>query len=158
MRRADREVTDRQEILAILNQCTVGHLALVDPYGEPYLVPMNFGWEDKEGKVQIYLHSAKEGRKLDILAKNPRACFEADCNHELETARNACAYSFKYESVMGWGNVRVVQDVEEKIHGLTLLMTHQTGKDFTFEPKHTAIVEVLCLELDKITGKRRLTK
>ena len=49
MRRADREVTDRQEILAILNQCTVGHLALVDPYGEPYLVPMNFGWEDKEG-------------------------------------------------------------------------------------------------------------
>ena len=158
MRRADLEVKDRQEILSILNQCTVGHLALVDPQGQPYLVPMNFGWEDRDGVVRIYLHSAKEGRKLEILAKNPRVCFEADCKHELVVARNACSYSFKYESVMGWGNVRFVEDMEEKLRALTLLMKHQTGKDFVFEPKHTAIVEILCLELDQITGKRRLTK
>ena len=158
MRRADLEVKDRQDILSILNHCTVGHLALVDPQGQPYLVPMNYGWEEKDGVVHIYMHSAKEGRKLDILAKNPLVCFEADCNHELLVARNACSYSFKYESVMGWGKVRVVEDMEEKLRGLTLLMKHQTGEDFTFEPKHTAIVEVLCLDLEQLTGKRRLTK
>ncbi|MBD9243128.1 MAG: pyridoxamine 5'-phosphate oxidase family protein, partial [Clostridiales bacterium] len=43
MRRSDREITDLGEILSIINDCKVIHLAMVDD-GEPYLLPLNFGY------------------------------------------------------------------------------------------------------------------
>ena len=158
MKRKEREVTDRADILSILDKCTVGHMAMVDPEGRPYVLPMNFCWEDRGDVVCIYLHCAKEGRKLDVLRNDPHVCFEVDCGHELVEAKNACAYSFKYESVLGYGKAVTVEDVDEKVHALTLLMKHQTGRDFVMEPKHAAIVEVIRLDLDEIYGKRRVKK
>ena len=40
----------------------------------PYIVPLNFGFSDDS----LYFHSAHKGRKIDILKKNPRVCFEFD--------------------------------------------------------------------------------
>ena len=70
MRRTDKEITDRKQINSILDEAVVLHLALVD--GEwPYLVPVNFGYRDKA----IYIHCAREGKKLDLARKNDRVVF-----------------------------------------------------------------------------------
>lgn len=42
MRQKDREVTELQEIIAIMRRCDVCRLALNDE-GYPYIVPLNFG-------------------------------------------------------------------------------------------------------------------
>ena len=65
MRRADREVTDVNEIIDIIDHCKVCHIAMMD--GEwPYLLAMNFAYSYEDGQLIIYLHSAKEGKKMHI--------------------------------------------------------------------------------------------
>lgn len=50
MRRKDREVTELETVKEIIRQCDVLRLGLAD--GDyPYIVPMNFGWEEKEGRL-----------------------------------------------------------------------------------------------------------
>ena len=58
MRRKDREITDRAEIEAILNEAMVCRIGLADG-GEPYVVPLSFGYEDGS----VYIHSAPEASK-----------------------------------------------------------------------------------------------
>lgn len=66
MRRKDREVTELEAVMEIIRQCDVLRLGLAD--GDyPYIVPMNFGWEEKGGRLYFYLHGAAEGRKAELL-------------------------------------------------------------------------------------------
>jgi len=37
----------------------------------PYIVPMNFGYEMADGALSLYFHCANEGRKINIIKKNP---------------------------------------------------------------------------------------
>jgi nitroimidazol reductase NimA-like FMN-containing flavoprotein (pyridoxamine 5'-phosphate oxidase superfamily) len=155
MRRKDREVTDIEEILRIVSQCKVCRLALAED-NQPYVVPLNFGYEYKNGELSLYFHGAREGKKIDILKKNPEACFEMDGAHQLIEGREAAQYSFAYESVIGFGAVEFVEGDEEKSHGLNLLMAHQTGKgDFTFPAGQLQTVEVYKIKARSFTGKRR---
>ena len=71
MRRKDREVTELEAVKEIIRQCDVLRLGLAD--GDyPYIVPMNFGWEEKEGRLYFYLHGAAEGRKAELQAHAER--------------------------------------------------------------------------------------
>lgn len=158
MRRKDREITDRQEILSILHQCTVGHMAMVDEEGWPYLLPMNYCCEEKDGIVRVYLHCAKQGRKLDILKNNDKVCFEVDTGHEMVEAAQPCAFTFNYQSVIGFGRAAIVADVEEKVEALKLFMRHQTGREYAMDARHSMVVEIIRLDLDRVTGKRRQGK
>lgn len=82
MRRADREVTDVDGMIDIIDHCKVCHIALMD--GEwPYIVAMNFAYSYENDQLVIYLHSAKEGKKLDLLRKDDHVCFEMDYDHEM---------------------------------------------------------------------------
>ena len=82
MRRSDREITDRNEILQVMERCDVCRLALND--GEyPYILPLNFGMEQAGEQIILYFHGATEGKKLDLIARDPRASFEMDCGHIL---------------------------------------------------------------------------
>ena len=64
MRKANREVKDRNEIIEIMKRCDVCRLVFNN--GDyPYIVPLNFGLDADEEKVIIYFHSALEGTKVD---------------------------------------------------------------------------------------------
>ena len=89
MRRKDREVTDNYEINKIINFCQIIRLAFADSVA-PYIVPLNFGFEEKDGKRIFYFHGAKEGRKLDLIKKLGVAGFEADSETEIYGGREAC--------------------------------------------------------------------
>ncbi len=150
----EREVTDINEILSILDKSLYLHLGLVDG-DEPYVVPMNYGYTYEEGKLIIYLHSAKRGYKLDLIKKNPKVFFEMCCDTVPFDGDIACRYGMTYSSVMGKGTAEIVEDIEEKKHSLTVLMKTQTGKDFSFEDKMAAIVTVIKINVSEFTAKKR---
>jgi nitroimidazol reductase NimA-like FMN-containing flavoprotein (pyridoxamine 5'-phosphate oxidase superfamily) len=155
MRRKDREVTDHHEILHIIDACKIIRICMSDKEGL-YLVPLNFGYEYKNNQFIFYCHSAKEGRKLDAISSNPSIGFEMDCQHRLIEAKKACNYSFSFQSVIGNGTAVIINENEEKKHGLTLLMKHQTGKDFSFHDSMIENIAVIKITVSSLSAKRHL--
>lgn len=154
MTRREREVTDLNEIIAILDKCKIVHLGLVDD-GEPYVVPMNYGYTMEGGKLILYLHGAAKGYKLDVIRSNPKTCFEMECNVIPFEGEVACQYGTTYESIIGRGTAEIIEDVEEKKRALSILMKRQTGQDFTFNDRMVSIVSVIEIHVSEYTAKRR---
>ena len=150
----EREVTDLQEILGILDKSKVVHVAMVDG-DEPYLVPMNYGYTMEDGKLTLYLHGAIKGRKIDVLRANPKVFFSMECDVEPFDGPVACRYGVVYSSLMGAGKAKILEDVEEKKAGLSILMKTQTGKDFLFDDRKVSIVHVIRIDVDYYTAKKR---
>ena len=154
MTRRERQVTDMDEIIKILDKSKVVHLGMVDG-DEPYVVPMNYGYTMEDGKLTLYLHGAKRGRKLDLIRANPKVFFEMCCDIVPFEGEVACKYGITYASVMGRGIAEIVEDVEEKKFALSALMKTQTGKDFEFEDKMTTIVSIIKITALEYTAKHR---
>ncbi len=154
MTRRERQITDINEIIKILDKSKVLHLGMVDG-DEPYVVPMNYGYKLENGKLTIYLHGAKRGRKIDVIRANPKVFVEMECNIEPFEGEVACKYGITYASVMGKGVAVLVDDVEEKKEALSLLMKTQTGKDFVFEEKMTTFVSIIRIDVEEFTAKHR---
>lgn len=153
MRRKDREITDREEILAIIRKCDVCRIALND--GDfPYIVPLNFGLDVQGEQVFFYFHAAKEGKKLDLIAKDGRATFEMDCDHNLILYEERMSCTMGYASVIGHGTIEVVPD-EEKYPALKILMRHYHAEDFQFNTDMIGVTTVLKMTVTDMTGKRR---
>jgi len=154
MRRHELEITDFGEIIDILGRCVIGHLGLVDADG-PYVVPVNFGFEVVDGRVVIWCHGAREGRKVDAVRADGRVCFEADICHEVVTDVPLPEMTSVYESVIGFGRVTVVTDPAEALHGLAVLVDAVApGRSREMSPEVPPKVAVLRIELDRVTGKR----
>ncbi|SHK97721.1 pyridoxamine 5'-phosphate oxidase family protein [Hespellia stercorisuis] len=154
MTKREREITDIQEILQILDKGKIIHLALCDG-DQPYAIPMNYGYTYEDEKLTIYLHGATQGYKYDVLAKNPKVSFSIECDVSPFDGKVACQYGMSYASVMGKGTAEICEDVEEKKAGLTILMKTQTGKDFEFTEKLVSIVKVIKIEVQEFTAKKR---
>ena len=150
----EREVTDPQEILEILDKSMVVHIAMVDG-DEPYLVPMNYGYTMEDGKLTLYVHGAVKGRKTDVLRVNPKVFFSMECDVQPFEGPVACRYGTTYASLMGAGKAEILEDVEEKKAGLSVLMKTQTGKDFTFEDRLVSIVAVIRIDVAEYGAKNR---
>ena len=156
MRRKDREVTDLGAIGRIIGDCKVLRLGMVDE-GRPYVVPMNFGFDLRDGVLELYCHSAPEGRKVEVLRRKPEVCFEMDCGHRLVEAEAACGYGFAYLSVIGEGTVGFIEDHEEKLRALLRIMEHQTGRsDFSIPDAALRGVLVFGVAVGSFTAKQRL--
>ena len=116
---------------------------------------MNYGYTMEDGKLTLYLHSALQGKKLDMIRKNPSVFFEIDCDRMPFEGRVPCQYGLVYSSLMGRGTAVLVEDVEEKKQAMTVLMKTQTGKDFTFEDRLVSIVAVIRIDVEGYTAKHR---
>ena len=154
MRRKNLEITDMTRIEKILRTNMVGRLGMCDD-GAPYIVPMNYGCEINGDKITLYFHSAFEGKKVDIMRQNPRICFETDTSYNLTGEGDvACKYSYDYESFIGWGNIKILETVQERTYGLKVIMKHQTDRDFEIPENHLGKTLVIKLVLDEYTAKR----
>ncbi|MGB8492554.1 MAG: pyridoxamine 5'-phosphate oxidase family protein [Bacteroidales bacterium] len=153
MRRKDRELSAPEEIESIISEADVCRIALADE-GTPYIVTMNFGYSGNEGG-QIWFHCANEGRKINMIRRNSRVCFEFDTGHELISGTNACDFGMNYKSVVGWGIINIVTDPGEKIKGLNHIMSHYAGnREFTYNAGTVEEVTVLRLDIFEMTGKQ----
>ena len=154
MRRKDREVTDLNDIIGIMESCDVCRLALNDD-GYPYILPLNFGMSVNDDKITLYFHSALEGYKVGLIHKDNRASFEMDCKHELQYFEDKVYCTMAYESVIGRGRIRILSD-EEKLPALKLLMAHyHDGKGIEFNTAAVSRTLVYALEVENVTGKRK---
>lgn len=155
MRRQDREITDREEQLQIIRSAGVLRLALCD--GEfPYIVPMHYGFEEKDGKLCFYLHSAKEGHKIDLIGSGAPACIELEGPTELISGGDVpCKWGAAFSSVICRGHIAPVTDPIEKCHGLQQLMLHQSGRSFVITEAMASAVTVLRFDASEITAKAR---
>lgn len=152
--RREREITDPAQILDVLNKTKIVHIGLVDG-DEPYVIPMNYGFTMEEGKLTLYLHGAKKGRKLDVMRANPKVFFSLECDVQAFEGDIACRYGTSYASVMGRGTAVILEDIEQKKAGLSLFMKSQTGLDFSFDDKMAGIVSVIRIDVTDYTAKRR---
>lgn len=115
MRRKDREITDWNTIIQIIESLPIGHLAMVDG-GEPYGITMNYSSEIIDGKIVLYFHGAGEGRKNRILQKNSLVYFFAEQYFgatEILYQGNK-NYTSHYRSVAGGGRMVEIDDENEK--------------------------------------------
>ena len=155
MRRKDREVTDMHDILQIVDKAKILHLGLFDG-AYPYIVPLHYGYEYRDGILTFFVHGAREGKKLDCIRNNPHVCVELECDIELVSGGDVpCSYGAAYASVIGRGTAELVTAVPEKIRGLKLLMKNQTGRDFEIDDSMAASVEVIAVTVTDFTAKSR---
>ena len=154
MTRREREVTDINKILEILDKSKVVRLGLVDG-DEAYVVPMNYGYTYENDKLTLYLHGARRDKKIDLMKQNPKVFFEMDCDIVPFEGEVACKYGITYSSIMGKGKAEILENPEEKMQALTYLMKTQTGKDFEFNEKLVSVVAVIRIDVTEFTAKHR---
>ena len=150
----EKLVTDMDEIVKILDNSKVVHVGMIDG-DEPYVVPMNYGYTLEDGKLTLWLHCAKRGRKLDVLRANNKVFFEMECGIQPFEGDIACRYGISYSSIMGRGTAEIVEDVEVKKAALSHLMKAQTAMDIEFEDKMTTIVSIIKIDTIEFTAKHR---
>jgi nitroimidazol reductase NimA-like FMN-containing flavoprotein (pyridoxamine 5'-phosphate oxidase superfamily) len=149
MRRKDREITDRAEMEAILAEAPVCRVAMADGT-EPYVVPLCFGYEDNV----IYFHSAREGKKIAMLGKNPRCCVEVDICDGPIPDKSPCSWEFRYKSVICTGSANVLADPGEKNRALNCIIRHYGEKDHQFTEQELERVCVIKIVIGEMTAKK----
>ena len=153
MQKKEKEITNIEEIGSILKKAMACRIALVDN-DEPYIVPVCFGYE----RNTLYFHSALEGRKIELIKKNNKVCFEIDTDLEfvryVDTEQNPCHCQMKYRSVIGTGRAYFVENSEEKTRALKLLMKQYTKGKFSFPKKTLACTLVVKINISSVTGKK----
>lgn len=156
MRRKERQVTDEKRLAQIIEACHCIRIGF-SCEGQVYIVPVNFGYIFENGGYTFYFHSAKEGRKMELIKENPMAGFEMDTGYELKTAAQACGHSAYFQSIVGQGRVSIVEETAEKIRGMKALMKHETGSsEWEFQEKMLGAVCVWKLEVSELTGKENV--
>ena len=151
MRRSDKEITDRSEISDILARASICHLGLNDG-GECYVVPVNYGYDGG----CLYVHSAREGRKIDILKADNRVSFTVYADFHMQESNKACSFSMKYKSVMGRGLAYLVDDPADKVRGLDIIMRHYSENEFSYDPARVDKTVIIRIEIQNLTGKKAL--
>lgn len=153
MRRQDRRITDLAVIRAVLDKCRTLHLGLVED-GRAYIVPLNYGWTEENGRYILYAHSAAEGRKIDLIRGGADVGFEMETGVEYFDADTACGWGNRYESIIGEGRATLLETPEEKRQALAAIMAHYSArKDYTFEDAMVNLVQVIQIDVTALSCK-----
>ena len=153
MRRQDRRITDPAMICAVLDKCRTLHLGLVED-GRVYIVPLNYGWTEENGRYILYAHSAAEGRKIDLIRGGADVGFEMETGVEYFDADTAGGWGNRYESIIGEGRATLLETPEEKRQALAAIMAHYSArKDYTFEDAMVNLVQVIQIDVTALSCK-----
>jgi nitroimidazol reductase NimA-like FMN-containing flavoprotein (pyridoxamine 5'-phosphate oxidase superfamily) len=145
LRRTDREIDD------ILNRATVCHLGMCDR-GLPYVVPLNYGYADG----CLYMHCARQGRKIDILRANNLVSFTVYVDERLAESDAACKWTMKYRSVMGTGRATLIEAENEKEKALSIVMRHYSEAEYTFDKQLVDRMTIIRVQIDEVSGKKSI--
>jgi len=154
MNRSDREIEDKLELKRIVRN---GKFVVISMCSDnsPYVVTMNYGYDDR--KNALYFHAAFKGLKMDIIKQNSNVC--ATVIEDLGYKPGECDHG--YRSVVFWGKMSVIDDLEEKKYGLNILLNHLEEQpdevkkkllkeDSRYEKMQMAILR---LDMEEMTGK-----
>ena len=152
MRRSDKKVTDQDELLKPLKEAEYITLALCIE-NNPYLATLSHGYDEKNNC--IYFHSAREGRKIDILKENPvvwgQALIDSGYQH------GSCDHL--YHTTQFSGIVTFVEDMTEKENALKIIIRQLDKEplkiiDKQVMPSSIAKIHIGRIDIKEMTGKK----
>jgi nitroimidazol reductase NimA-like FMN-containing flavoprotein (pyridoxamine 5'-phosphate oxidase superfamily) len=150
MKRADKEISDRKLIKEIINEASILRIAFCDG-GIPYIVPLNFGFKDDA----IYIHSAREGKKIDLIRKNNNVCFELDIKTELVKGETPCRSTMRYMSVIGFGKACFLERRAEKRKTLKVIVEkYLKSSSFEYDDPALDKMAIIKIDIERISGKK----
>ncbi|HYX06171.1 MAG TPA: pyridoxamine 5'-phosphate oxidase family protein, partial [Bacteroidales bacterium] len=117
MRKANQKITDKKTLEEILSREIICHVSMNDK-GFPYILAFNYGYQDN----CLYIHSAAEGKKIDLLRSNSEVSFAVEQQAGLLKGDKACQWSTVYRSMVGKGKVTFITDQEKKREALAVIM------------------------------------
>jgi hypothetical protein len=115
IRRREKEIKDRGEMIAVLEEAKFVTIAMCKD-NEPYLVTLSHGY-DRENNC-IYFHCAKEGKKIDILKGHNRVWGQALIDKGY--VQQACDHM--YATTQFKGRVVFIENPEEKTYALEVMI------------------------------------
>ncbi|MBR5288979.1 MAG: pyridoxamine 5'-phosphate oxidase family protein [Clostridia bacterium] len=149
MRRRDREITDKAKIAGILMRAQAMSLAFA---GEPYVIPMNYGFTFDGEEFRLYIHGASEGKKDDRMLTDPRVAFCVYTDNRVYRDMDE-EYTSSFDSVCGEGVVTMLRG-EDKVRALSAIMAHYApGREFVFDARTLVNTMAAEITVTKITGK-----
>lgn len=148
--KAIKDIIDIEELEELIRSCDVCHVGMVD-VDRPYVLAFNFGFDNQT----IWLHSAKEGKKIDILKRNNKVCIIFDTAHKLFARHEhvACSWRWAYKSVIINGEAIFVDDYDEKVKGLRIMMRNYSDKEFEFSKPSVDNVQIIKVPIASISGR-----
>ena len=148
--RRERDRMPQAECEALLRRAEVLRLGLADADG-PYVVPVNFGYEDG----RLYVHGPLEGRRIDAVEGGARVCFEVD-EGEIVRADRPCGFTARFASVIGYGTARLLEGAGEKRSGLDAIMRHYGSTGEGIPEEKLGITSVVEIVIEEMSGKWHL--
>ena len=151
--RRNQQQLPHEESEAILMNSTCGVLALLGDGDYPYAVPLNHYYTPGH----LYFHGAMEGHKADAVKKHAKASFCVIA----QDAVDAPTLSTRYQSVIVFGKIRMVEDDQEKREAIMALARHfapeymAKAKAETDESWHH--LAIFALDIEHMTGKEALS-
>lgn len=144
-------IEEREKIEQIIQRSDICFLGITDLEGNPYVIPMNFGYKDGV----IYLHSGPTGSSIDMLARNNNVCITFSIDHELvfQHPKVACSYRMKAKSVICRGKVNFIEDMEKKREALDIMMQHYSSREFVYSDPAVRNVKIWEIPIERVTAK-----
>lgn len=115
----EKAAYDKDTVHAILDSALVVSAGFVQD-GQPVVVPMIFG---REGET-IYLHGARKARIIRLLEQTERVCLNVTLVDGIVFARSTFNSSMNYRSTTLFGTPRLVDDRDDKLHGMRVISEH----------------------------------
>ncbi len=133
----------------VIKSCNVCFVGMADEEGTPYVLPMNFGYKEKT----VILHSAPDGRKIDMLNRNKKVSivFSTDSELVYQHKQVACSYRARSTSVMISGEVEFIEDDEGKREALDILMENYSVDNFGYSNPAIRNVKVWRVKAETMT-------
>ena len=142
------EIVDPEKIESIIFKAKVCRLGMADG-DQPYVVPLSFGYHENT----LYFHTGKKGRKMAILKKNNRVCFEMEVDLEIVPADNPCKWNMCYKSVVGFGRAVILDEPVEKRKALDVIVKHYGGAVAAYDEKRVNGLAIIKVAIDSMKGK-----
>lgn len=170
MRRTDREM-NRDFALQVVDKAVYCVISVLDTEGNPYGFPISHVRKDD----QIFIHSAKKGKKVEIFAQNqvvsvtcvgeskvPDLFDEETLDSFVKNPKGVFGskvFTTEYESAIIKGQVSLVEDKDAKIESLRLLCEKYTPDKMKYFDlaiaASLAATNIYAIQIDEITGKRK---
>jgi len=152
MRKKEKEISERAEIDQIISNSAVCRLAFAKD-NTPYIVPVSFGYDG----INLYIHTATVGKKIEFINVNNLVCFEFDTDVKTITHETiGCKWTTTYRSVIGNGKIYEITDERKMINALNKIMLHYSNKEWEFTNKMLKNVRIWKIEIEEITGKKSI--
>ena len=155
MKKKEREITDKNTIIEILKNGKFATISMCRA-NEPYIVTLSYGFDLKQNS--LYFHSTKEGLKIEFLRESPNVC--GTVVDDLGYIMNDCSH--KYRSIVFWGKMATVEDLEEKKYGFNIILNHlednpgKVKKRFLKNEQAYDNICIIRLTIIEMTGKASL--